>query len=52
MFEDNITCTLITPENTVVEIVYHFTESEMEFEMAEPENYQYTIDEYLTNTVL
>lgn len=33
MFSTDVSCTMVTPENTIVELAYVFTENNMDFEV-------------------
>ncbi len=44
MFSTDISCTMITPENTMVELIYEFVEKDMDFEMGGGEVYEIHLD--------
>ena len=51
MFSTDVSCTMVTPENTIVELAYVFTENNMDFEVANPETYEMTIEAYLATQI-
>ncbi len=44
MFSTDVSITMITPENTLIEVIYDFIESDMNFEITGGEVYEIHLD--------